>query len=93
MLKPSSNYPVSSADKTRVGMCKMNKMIVKVRLSTCNAADNTWTDDFAAFWNYLGDQKATIEDLRQTVAGQMVLAKVSNDYACFLTKMFFLSNC
>ena len=71
-------------------MCKMTKMIVKVRLSTWNAADNAWTDDFAAFWNYLGDQKATIEDLRQAVAGQMVLGKVSNNYAYFSNKMKFL---
>ena len=53
-------------------------MVVKVRLSTWDAESNAWTDDFATKWNYCGDSKATIEDLRQAVAGHMVLGKVNS---------------
>ena len=67
---------MSSVDKTKNELCKMSKMVVKVRLSTWEASLNAWTDEFATKWNYLGDPKATIEDLRQAVAGHMVLGKV-----------------
>ena len=76
MLKPSAHYPVSSVDKTKSELCKMSKMVVKVRMSTWEASSNAWTDEFATKWNYLGDSKATIEDLRQAVAGHVVLGKV-----------------
>ena len=76
MLKPSLHYPVSSVDKTKSALCRMSKMVVKVRLSTWDAPANSWTNEFATTWNYAGDPKATVEDLKQTVAGQMVLGKV-----------------
>ena len=76
MLKPSLHYPVSSVDKSKSALCRMSKMVAKVRLSTWDAPANTWTNEFATTWNYTGDPKATIEDLKQTVAGQMVLGKV-----------------
>ena len=76
LLKPSAFYPVSSVDGTRKALCKMSKMVVKVRLSKWDASANAWTNDFATTWNYGGDPKANIEDLRQAVAGHMVLGKV-----------------
>ena len=76
-MKPSLHYPVSSVDKTKAALCRMSKMVVKVRLSKWEASANAWTNDFATYWNYAGDPKATIEDLRQAVAGQMVLGKVN----------------
>ena len=77
MLKPSAHYPMSSVDSTKKELCKMSKMVVKVRLSTWERSSNAWTDEFATKWNYLGDSKANVEDLRQAVAGHMVLGKVN----------------